>query len=313
MRRPLPNPAPDGGAARACITCVGRGHIHPMTDSITLLRLYVEWGADDALDTHPHDRMARPATIHHPATATQPTPIQPDRGNGHRNSPPSPAAATPRGAATLIDQAASAAHAAAQAARTLDELQAAIRNFDACTLRDSATHSVFVEGPVGAPLMLIGEAPDADEDRSGHPFAGESGALVSAMFASIGIDRASLPCAPVIPWRPPGGRPPSAAETRICLPFIQRAIVLARPARVLLLGNLPVSVLLGERTTAARMRGRWREITLPANPGQPGPAPTFQALPMRHPLQLRASATARRDTWKDMLLIRETLESISGG
>ncbi|ARW17082.1 DNA-directed DNA polymerase [Komagataeibacter europaeus] len=199
----------------------------------------------------------------------------------------------------------------AQAARTLAELHAAIRDFGECSLRDTATSSVFVEGPEGAPLMLIGEAPDADEDRSGHPFAGESGALVSTMFASIGIDQASLLRAPVIPWRPPGGRPPSVAETRICLPFIQRAIVLARPARVVLMGNLPVSVLLDQRTTAARMRGRWRDLPLPAESADKGATPpTPQALPMRHPLQLRASATARRDAWKDMLLIREAIGNI---
>ncbi|MFT9452872.1 uracil-DNA glycosylase [Komagataeibacter saccharivorans] len=281
-----------------------------MTDSMTLLRLYVEWGADDALDIHPHDRMAHPATIHHAAPPTQPIPIQPDRGNGHKNHPSRPTL-PPRGTASAIDQAVAAARGAAQAARTLEELHAAIRSFGECGLRDTATHSVFVEGPANAPLMLIGEAPDEDEDRSGHPFAGESGALVSTMFASIGIDRASMLVAPVIPWRPPGGRPPSAAETRICLPFIQRAITLARPGRVILMGNLPVSILLNQRTTAARMRGRWREITLPADPADPAATHGVPALPMRHPLQLRASATARRDAWKDMLMIRETLESVS--
>ena len=280
-----------------------------MTDSLSLLRLYVEWGADDALDSNPHDRLAPTPTIHDRPRATQPPPIQPDAGNGHKNHrPPSPA---PRGSAPLVDQAVAAAREAAHGARTLAELHAAIRAFEGCSLRDTATHSVFVEGPEGAPLMLVGEAPDADEDRSGHPFAGESGALVSAMFASIGIDQAALLRAPVIPWRPPGGRPPSVAETRICLPFIQRAIVLARPARVVLMGNLPVSVLLDQRTTAARMRGRWRDLPLPAESADKGATPpTPQALPMRHPLQLRASATARRDAWKDMLLIREAIGNI---
>ncbi|WP_048851863.1 uracil-DNA glycosylase [Komagataeibacter europaeus] len=307
MRRPLPNPAHGGGTARACVACAG--YIHPMTDSLSLLRLYVEWGADDALDPHPHDRLALAPTIHDRSRPTQPPPIQPDAGNGHRKHRPAPP--PPRGSATLIDQAAAMARDVAQAARTLAELHAAIRDFGECSLRDTATSSVFVEGPEGAPLMLIGEAPDADEDRSGHPFAGESGALVSTMFASIGIDQDSLLRAPVIPWRPPGGRPPSVAETRICLPFIQRAIVLARPARVVLMGNLPVSVLLDQRTTAARMRGRWRDLPLPAESADKSATPpTPQALPMRHPLQLRASATARRDAWKDMLLIREAIGNI---
>ncbi|MBV0888215.1 uracil-DNA glycosylase [Komagataeibacter oboediens] len=307
MRRPLPNPAHGDGTAHACIACAG--YIHPMTDSLSLLRLYVEWGADDALDSHPHDRLAPAPTIHdHPRT-TQPPPIQAGAGNAHKNHRPPPP--VPRGSAPLVEQAVAAAREAARGARTMADLHAAICAFEGCSLRETATHSVFVAGPEGAPLMLIGEAPDADEDRGGQPFAGESGALVTAMFGSIGINQATLLRAPVIPWRPPGGRPPSVAETRICLPFIQRAIVLARPARVVLMGNLPVSVLLGQRTTAARMRGRWRDLPLPPDCADNGATvPTIQALPMRHPLQLRASATARRDAWKDMLLIRETIGNI---
>ncbi|SAY49636.1 uracil-DNA glycosylase [Komagataeibacter rhaeticus] len=289
-----------------------------MTDSLSLLRLYVEWGADEALDSHPHDWMAQAATIHNRAPVPQSPPIQSDRGNGHRNNHPPPPAppparpATPRPAAPVVEQAVAAAQAAAQAAGTLAELHAAMRDFSACPLRETATHSVGVEGPQGAPLMLIGEAPDADEDRSGHPFAGESGALVGAMFASIGIAWDSLLRAPVIPWRPPGGRPPYEAETRICLPFIQRAIILARPAHVIVMGNLPVSLLLEGGATAARMRGRWRSLTLPAHGLPPtASAPSVPVLAMRHPQQLRASATARRDTWRDMLSIRETLGNMA--
>ena len=281
-----------------------------MTDSLSLLRLYVEWGADEALDSHPHDWMAQTPVIHNRAPVPHPPPTQPGRGHGQANA--SPATSTPqprtpvaRPAAPVVEQAVAQARSRAPAAGTLAELRAALNRFEACSLRESATHSVSVEGPEGAPLMLIGEAPDADEDRSGRPFAGESGALVTAMFASIGIAQDSLLSAPVIPWRPPGGRPPYEAETTICLPFIQRAITLARPAHVILMGNLPVSLLLGGGSTAARMRGRWRSLALP--PCGIHDTPTVPVLAMRHPQQLRASATARRDTWKDMLLIRETL------
>ncbi|MGS0648319.1 uracil-DNA glycosylase [Komagataeibacter melomenusus] len=306
MRRPLPNPERRGRTARGCMARAGAGYIHPMTDSLSLLRLYVEWGADDALDPDPHDRLALAIPPRNPAPFVQPTPIQPDAENGHPKPARRPRPPAPPSRATLIDEAAAAARAAAAAADTLAALRAAISGFEPCGLRATATHSVCVEGPEQAPLMLIGEAPDADEDRSGHPFAGESGALVTTMFASIGIDRADLLAAPIIPWRPPGGRPPSVAEARICLPFIQRAIVLARPGRVVLLGNLAISLITGQNTTAARMRGRWRDITVPAGPDG-APATTLPALSMRHPLQLRASATARRDAWKDMLLIRETI------
>ncbi|MDT8873179.1 uracil-DNA glycosylase family protein [Komagataeibacter rhaeticus] len=218
--------------------------------------------------------------------------------------------ATPRPAAPVVEQAVAAAQAAAQAAGTLAELHAAMRDFSACPLRETATHSVGVEGPQGAPLMLIGEAPDADEDRSGHPFAGKAGhwsgpcSPVSALRGTACCGRPSFP----------GARPAAApyeAETRICLPFIQRAIILARPAHVIVMGNLPVSLLL-----EGGYRGPHAGPVAQPDPARTRPAPTASApsvpvLAMRHPQQLRASATARRDTWRDMLSIRETLGNMA--
>ena len=96
-----------------------------------------------------------------------------------------------------------------------------------------------------AGLLLIGEPPGSDEDRAGTPFAGREGALLDKMLASIGLDRAGLLLAPLIPWRPPGGRTPNPGELTVCLPFLQRVVALASPRRVLLLGGLAARTLLG--------------------------------------------------------------------
>ena len=120
--------------------------------------------------------------------------------------------------------------AAAAAAATLDDLRAAIAEFDGCALRDTASHLVFAEGDPSADLLLIGEPPGADEDRGGTPFAGLGGAYLDRMLASIGLERSQLMLAPLIPWRPPGDRPPSPTELAICLPFLHRLIALARAA-----------------------------------------------------------------------------------
>lgn len=294
-----------------------------MTDSLSLLQLYVEWGADEALSPFPVDRLSTPAQPsppiqregdegHHfsrapsrpaaPATPSAPSPAAPARGR-----PASPPPVT-----TGVEQATDAARACAARATTPEELQAAMAAFRQCGLRDTATHTVAPQGRVGAPVMVVGEAPDADEDRSGVAFCGETGRLVDRMFGSIGLTRDDLFLAPVIAWRPPGGRPPSAMELKCCLPFIQRLIVLARPRRLILMGNIPVALLTGERITAARARGKWRDISIPrhgADEGNASPATrVIPALPMRHAQQLRASPTARRDAWKDMLELRKTLE-----
>lgn len=282
-----------------------------------LLRLYVEWGADAALDDSPTNRL-----IHAPPAAP-PQPGPREVASGHPASrpaaPPSahfpatPASSAPetrRPATTpttedgvpLLERAVQQATAAAAAATTLAELHAAMAGFGACGLRDTATRTVATAGTAPGRLLLIGEPPDAAEDRSGIPFAGPAGAMLEQMLASIGLARADLLLAPVIPWRPPGERPPSTAELRICTPFLHRLIVLAAPARVIAMGNTPARLLTGENTGIARLRGRWRDVTIP------GRAAPFALLPMRHPSQLSASPTARRDAWKDLLLLRTTLD-----
>ncbi|WP_075596318.1 uracil-DNA glycosylase [Novacetimonas hansenii] len=284
-----------------------------MTDSLSLLQLYVEWGADEALSPVPVDRLAQPQ-------AKPPPPIQRARDEEHHfsRSPPSAPAmrpsrpAPPPSAATTAELAAADARDRAARATTVEELHIAMATFGQCALRDTATHTVTPQGRPGAHVMVVGEAPDADEDRGGMAFCGETGKLTDRMFGSIGLSRDDLFLAPVIAWRPPGGRPPSAMELKSCLPFLQRLIVLARPRRLILMGNIPVALLTGERITAARARGRWRDITVPENlsaTGNNSAVPhVIPALPMRHAQQLRASPTARRDAWKDMLELRKTLQ-----
>ena len=80
-------------------------------------------------------------------------------------------------------------------------------NFDGCALRDTASNLVFAEGDPASTTLIIGEPPGREEDRSGHPFAGAEGQLLDQMLASIGLTRAELMLTPLLPWRPPGGRP----------------------------------------------------------------------------------------------------------
>lgn len=281
----------------------GQGRTDRMMDALALLRLYVDWGADAALDDDPTDRLA----------PVQPPPARaasPSRNAAAPTRQASPSGAvSPRGPAepddglTLIDRAVLRARQVAEAASSIAELHAALAAFDGCALRETATHTIAPAGRAGSGLLLIGEPPDATEDRGGAPFAGPPGQMLDRMLASIGLRRDDLLLAPVIPWRPPGERPPSPAELRICEPFLHRLIVLAAPRRVVLMGNMPARLLTGEQGGIARLRGRWRDITIP------GRAQPLPALPMRHPSQLGASPAARRDAWKDLLLLRTTLDA----
>lgn len=129
-------------------------------------------------------------------------PIATDRFNLPAPSPPTPAPRPPP--AMVRPQAAATAAEIAQGCATLAELHAAIERFDLCPLKATATRTVISDGPHDAPVMVIGEAPGADEDRVGRPFVGASGQLLDRMLAAIGLDRArNVYITNVVFWRPP--------------------------------------------------------------------------------------------------------------
>ena len=160
---------------------------------LAALRLQIEWGADEALDTAPVPRIGAPAAPE-PAEAASP----PRRGGD------AVAAAVP---ATV---AAARAQAAAARANSLAELESELAGFDGCALSITATSLVFGGGSPTASLMVVGDAPGADADRLGQPFAGRDGQLLGRMLGSIGLSLDDVRLTLVVPWRPPGGRSPTA-------------------------------------------------------------------------------------------------------
>ena len=214
---------------------------------------------------------------------------------------PGPTGSRVPAAGQAVRTPAEAALAAASHADTLDALRTAIASFDGCRLRDTATRPVLPEGDPSAELLLIGEAPNADEDRSGRSFAAREGALLDRMLASIGLQREALLLTPLIPWRPPGGRPPSPAELAICLPFLHRLIGLAGPQRLVILGSLAVRALLGPQTGRRHKIG-WMHCAVP---GVTNPLP---ALVLPAPGMMLRTPALRRDAWANLRLLRRTLD-----
>ncbi|MDG6094922.1 uracil-DNA glycosylase [Acetobacter sp. AN02] len=265
------------------------------TDGLrALLALHLEWGVDAALTDSPYDRFAR---------AAEAAPARPQEGKPPRRAAPPvvSAPATPLPPAGLPDE-----------LDCMESLSAALAAFDGCSLRRTAMHTVLAEGPAGAPVMIIGDAPDADEDRSGRPFSGQAGALLDGMLGSIGLARGTLAVAAAIPWRPPGGRPPSAAEIEVCLPLLHRTIGLMRPQRLLLCGSLAARMVTGRTEPLARLRNVWHGIPLRLRSAEGvWQDAEIPALVMRHPLQLKASAAARRESWADILRLSVATDETS--
>ncbi len=264
-------------------------------DALALLRLQIEWGADEALTPDPIDRR-RGRTPDAPAVhVAAPLPVQspspPPAGRAGLDIPAGRAGLGVGGGQVA------AARAAAGAAFDLPSLRAAVAAFDGCSLRETATNLVFAEGSAAAGVAIVGDVPDAEEDRAGHPFAGRPGLLLDHMLASIALDRARVLLMPLIPWRPPGGSRPSDFHLAVCRPFLERALVLTQPQHMLLMGANAARLL---ADVTFRARG-WQAVTVE------GLSPDARALAMRHPSYLLSHLPARRDAWIDLLRLRRRL------
>jgi len=253
-------------------------------DALTALRLQIEWGADEALVEHPLDHLTPVNSAPAPARPTAPLPLKP--------APAAPPKPIPAGE--------QAQHVAAQA-QSREELRRMLEQFDACPLRQTATKLVFADGNPDSGLMLVGEAPGAEEDLAGLPFVGTSGKLLDRMLASIGLDRSQYLITNLIPWRPPGNRPPTDMELAQCLPFLIRHIELTRPRHLVLLGALASQALTGRTDGIRRLRGQWLELNFP---GLSQPVPT---LPMFHPAYLLRTHAAKREAWSDLISLKLAL------
>ncbi len=249
-----------------------------------ILQWYLDAGVDEAIGEKPVDRFRAPPP------------------------PQAPVQKMPAGAARPIEAVqppASLQNACemAAAAETLDDLRSAIDIFDGCALKKTATKTVFADGNPEARIVLIGEAPGAEEDRRGLPFVGPSGKLLDRMLASIGLDRDSVLISNTVYWRPPGNRPPTPQETAVCLPFVERLMEIVDPDIVVALGGAAAKSVLARSESVGRLRGRWFSY---ATPKMPRPA---QATAIYHPAYLLRTPAQKRNTWADLRAIRQKLDS----
>ena len=240
----------------------------------------VEAGADEPVGDLPINRYDLAAETPRPAVAK-------------------PAAMADEAARPAFDPVAVATAAAAQSS-SLDALRQALATFDLCDLKKGARNTVFADGNPKARVLILGEAPGAEEDREGRPFVGRAGQLLDRMFAAIGLSRTSpdaqsaLYITNVLPWRPPGNRDPEPAEIAMMLPFVERHIALVDPQVIVVVGNTPLFALTGSKGIL-RARGNWTQAL-----GKP-------LLPMTHPAYLLRNPSAKREAWADLLSLQARL------
>lgn len=270
-----------------------------------LLRWFAEAGADEAIGDEAVDRLA--AVVQpEPAAAGAKPPLP---GVSQAARPQAPQAELADDKAAIDD-----ARALAAAASTLEELRAAMAGFSGCPLKATAKNLVFADGNPQAKIMLVGEAPGRDEDIQGLPFVGRSGQLLDRMLASIGLSRENVYISNVLPWRPPGNRTPTPAETAMCLPFIMRHIELVGPKVLVCVGGVSAKELFGTKTGITRLRGQWKTFDPAAIGGPEGQ--TVPAIAMLHPAYLLRQPAQKRLAWRDLLSLKDKMAELgleSGG
>ena len=268
-----------------------------------LLQWYLEAGVDETIGEAPVNRCLEPPAVRAAASAARNSPPPAPPVHGMEDAPPAPPARTPT-KPTAADQALHSAWALAAAAMTVEELRRALEGFDGCGLKKTATNLVLGNGNPRARIILIGEAPGAEEDRQGVPFVGVSGRLLDRMLGSIGLDRTRVYISNTVFWRPPGNRNPTTMEMAICMPFVERLIELVDPEILVALGGAAAKVLLAQNVGIGKLRGRWFTYSTPRLPRP------VEATAVFHPAYLLRSATHKGEAWRDLLEIKRKLNPL---
>jgi DNA polymerase len=186
--------------------------------------------------------------------------------------------------------------------KNLDELKECLLKFEECELKKTAINTVFGDGNYGAKILIIGEAPGAEEDEIGKPFVGRSGILLSKAFEDIGITRENSFITNCVFWRPPGNRNPSNNELAICYPFLQKIMELVNPKMVILVGSKSAQNVLQVDTPISQLRNIWHDVNLPNS---------YIARAIFHPAYLLRNPTQKKFLWYDMLAIKKKCNELS--
>ena len=253
----------------------------------SLLAFWADGGVDAMLVDAPLDRIAAGSIV--PPLRVMAAPAA------------SRASARPPG--PDIANASAQAQALAAQAHDLEALCAVIADFDGCPLRSAgaATQAVVWRGDPTAPLLVIGEAPGAEEDAQGKPFVGRAGKLLDRMLAAAGLtDRVMI--TNTVFWRPPSNRTPTPAEQASCAPLLERLIELVQPQVLLLVGAASAKALLKQEQGILALRGRWFDWRSADG------AREIPALPTLHPAFLLRQPAAKKHAWSDMLTLTDKLD-----
>jgi len=181
---------------------------------------------------------------------------------------------------------------------TLQMIRDELGDCTRCKLHDKRTNIVYGVGNPDAPLVFVGEAPGADEDRTGEPFVGAAGQLLTKMIEAMGLGRQDVYICNILKCRPPGNRNPEPDEIEQCEPFLKKQLAAIRPRMIVALGKFAAQCLLRSDAPISRLRGSWKEYE-----GIP-------LMPTYHPAFLLRTPSAKREVWADLQEVMRELDRL---
>ena len=179
----------------------------------------------------------------------------------------------------------------------LERLKKSIQSIKNCSLKENAKNMVFSDGNPKSKIMLIGEAPGANEDEEALPFVGRAGALLDKMLSAINLDRKKVYISNIVNYRPPDNRRPTDEEVKRYLPFITKHIEIINPKIIVLLGSTAMNALIGKEVVISKMRGKWIEKKF-------GNCKTSVIITF-HPAFLMRQPAQKKMAWIDLKMIRD--------
>lgn len=167
-----------------------------------------------------------------------------------------------------------------------------------CRLHEGRNRIVFGEGNPQAPVVFVGEGPGAEEDRTGRPFVGRAGELLTRIIESVGWQREDVYICNIVKCRPPGNRDPQTDEVETCRVFLDQQLLAIRPEVIITLGKPAIQTLLGRKVAITKLRGIWQVWN------------GIAVMPTFHPAYLLRNYTrdARQAVWDDLRAVRARVD-----
>ena len=185
----------------------------------------------------------------------------------------------------------------------LNSLIKQINSIENCNLKNNSQNLVLGDGNINSPIMLIGEAPGVEEDKSGMPFKGEIGELLNKMLLAIEIKRKNIYCSYAINFRPPEDRKPTSIEIKRYSVFLKEHISIVNPKIVILMGSSAMEAITGINTKISSERGKWKEIIIKNK--------TYPIMITFNPSYLIRFPENKKYSWEDLKKIKQKITEMN--